>query len=101
MYYFGNTKVNTARNPKSGLDSDGPATGIRGPTPNEIVCFPNLVTPVTMGFTKANVVLVAQFCVISALIPRPAPLFQLCVKKGCKYSWLTSGLSLLPAKDHI
>jgi hypothetical protein len=32
--YCGNTNVNTALNPKSGLE--GPASGILGPTPNEI-----------------------------------------------------------------
>jgi hypothetical protein len=75
--YFGKTKVIAARTPKSDLLPSGAATCMRGPTTNETICDPNLVTPDTVGFKYADVVSPSQFWVISELMPTPAPLFQL------------------------
>src|SRR3954470_11360650 len=100
VVYCGNTSVNTALNPKSVFPSGGPASGIRGPKAREAVCVPNLVTPETMGFRNMVVVFACQLKVISLLMVTPAPLFQLCAKKGCRNNWFTSLRSLSPAKDH-
>ena len=80
--YFGKTKVNDARQPKSDLLADGAANGILGPIEMLTICVPSFVTADILGLRNAVVVLAIQFCVISELIPTPAPLFQLYTKKG-------------------
>ena len=99
-YYFGKTKVNTALNPKSGLLPDGAANGMRGPKATETACLPNFVTAETDGSREIVVVFASQLKFISELRDIPAPLFQLCERKGWKNIWLISLLFSSPAKDH-
>src|SRR5678816_2382347 len=80
--------------PKAGFELSGPDNGMRGPIANWIGCLPILVMPEITGFKNTNVVFASQFCVISMLPPRLAPLAKLCEKKGCRNNWFTSACSV-------
>src|SRR4030095_12280237 len=73
---------------------------MRGPKDTETACLPSFVTAETDGSRDTVVVFASQLKFISELRDIPAPLFQLCERKGWKNIWLISLRSSSPAKDH-